>query len=171
MNIHRSTLATIITAFATLGLLGCGGSGGGGEDRPDTYAISGTVTFNGAPIEGASVTFVPVETEGKSAAGFTDAAGHYTLTTFTAGDGAVAGQYRVKISKFGQPAAPAATATTADSGFESAIPEDAGYNPDADSGDTPASNLLPAKYADANSSGFMVEVVAGENPPQDFALQ
>lgn len=45
------------------GLAGCSGSGG----SVDSVAVTGTVTFKGAPLEGATVTFSPQE-QGKRAA-------------------------------------------------------------------------------------------------------
>jgi hypothetical protein len=164
----KSLIAGPLTVALGMALAGCGESSE--PDRPETYPVTGTVTFNGAPIEGASVTFVPLAEDGKSAAGFTNATGQYTLTTFTAGDGAVAGKYRVKIAKLSQPAAPAAAAAAppASPGVE----VEAGYEPGAeDAAAPPPTSLLPAKYGDPNSSGLMVEVVGGENPPRDFKLE
>ena len=77
--------------------LGCG------SDGPATYAVSGTITFDGQPLAGVQVGFVPVEgQEGvKPARGRTDAAGEYTLNTYLkAGQdpaGATAGRYKVTV--------------------------------------------------------------------------
>lgn len=163
---NKIQFAGIFCAVLAIGVMGCGGEGD--VERPDTYPISGTVTFNGAPIEGASVSFVP-QGDGRGAAGFTDGAGKYTLTTLAAGDGAVPGQYQVKIVKFGKSAE--APTEASDTSGELGIAEDAGYNPDAeDAGEAAQKNLLPEKYADSNTSGLTVEVIAGENPPHDFKL-
>jgi hypothetical protein len=56
------------TAAATVlllacGILGCGASG------PPTYAVSGTVTFNGAAIDEGSIVFDPADGQGPSAMG------------------------------------------------------------------------------------------------------
>lgn len=72
-----------------------------GSSRPPTYPVTGTVTLKGKPLEGATVVFVPAEGAAHEAAtGTTDAAGKYKLSTYTADDGANAGEYRIKVSKF-----------------------------------------------------------------------
>lgn len=76
-----------------LTLAGCGGS-----DRPPMEKVSGTVTLDDQPIEGASVMFMPVD-GGKPAYGVTDAAGRFRLTTYDDGDGALVGDHRVTITK------------------------------------------------------------------------
>lgn len=130
-------------------------------ERPATEAVSGVVTLAGTPVEGAIVTFVPADAEGESAVGKTDASGKYTLTTWEEGDGAMAGEYNVKIVKFEAPAA------TDESGIEA--DDEGAYIPnDASSGDQ--SNLLPEKYSNPGQSGLTATVAAGTNTC-DFALE
>jgi hypothetical protein len=87
-------------------LVGCGGSD---FDAPTTHPVTGTVTYNGAPVEGAIVQFVPSLAEGgpSPASGKTDAAGMYKLrTTFTPSveeDGAMEGSYAVIVQKINLP--------------------------------------------------------------------
>jgi hypothetical protein len=59
--------------------------------------VSGTVTFDGKPLDGATVTFHPEAKDGKKATGKTDANGNYTLKTDGA-EGAAPGKHRVLIS-------------------------------------------------------------------------
>jgi len=59
--------------------------------------VQGNVTFEGKPLDGATVTFHPEAKDGKKATGKTDAEGKYTLKTDGAG-GAAPGKYRVTIS-------------------------------------------------------------------------
>jgi hypothetical protein len=61
--------------------------------------VTGTVTWQGKPLAGAAITFVPTGSDGEAASAITDAEGKYALTTWEAGDGARPGQYRVKVSK------------------------------------------------------------------------
>lgn len=74
-------------------LSGCGGGGSGG---PKTVRVSGTVTLQGKPLEGASVYFM---SEKFSGFGKTNAEGHYELV-----QGAIPGTNKVYISKLELPA-------------------------------------------------------------------
>ena len=70
---------------------GCGPGG------PVIAPVSGVVTLDGKPVEGAAVGFVAVG-DGPVANGTTDAEGRYTLTCMNQ-SGAVVGEYRVIVSK------------------------------------------------------------------------
>jgi len=85
-NTFSSGLCSVVLSFL-IALSGCGGGGGG----PKTERVSGTVTLQGKPLEGATVYFM---TEKFSGFGKTNAEGHYELV-----QGAVAGQNKVYISK------------------------------------------------------------------------
>jgi len=81
------------------------GSGGGGAP---TVSVSGTVTVDGKPLDGATVVFTPVDAakDGFAPAshGTTDASGKYTLAlTMTGKSGAIVGKHRVTIGKFEEP--------------------------------------------------------------------
>lgn len=80
------------TLAATVVISGCGRGG-----QPRTYPAEGTVTFRGVPVAEAHVRFIPQD--GPTAEGVTDASGAFELRTFQAGDGAVAGQHTVTVSK------------------------------------------------------------------------
>jgi hypothetical protein len=73
-------------------LAGCSGSKG-----PATSPVTGTVTYKGQAVDGATVVFTP--TSGRPATAITDAQGKYQLTTFAEKDGAVPGDYKVTVSK------------------------------------------------------------------------
>jgi hypothetical protein len=68
---------------------GCGGSG--------MVPVRGTVTFDGAPLEQASLAFLP-EGEGEPAHSMTKAGGAFELDTHDA-RGAKPGKYRVTVTK------------------------------------------------------------------------
>lgn len=92
--------------FPLFAVLGCGPSA---PQLPDLVPVSGTVTYDGKPLDNASVTFSPMDggKAGYGASGFTDASGKYTVET-AAGDGktkpgAVPGKYGVKISRMVKP--------------------------------------------------------------------
>src|SRR5262245_26780612 len=59
--------------------------------------VSGKVTYKGAPVEGAIVTFVP-EGSGRTATATTRASGVFSLTTVDS-PGAMPGKYKVTVDK------------------------------------------------------------------------
>lgn len=127
------------------------------------YPVSGTVTINGQPLQGATLNFLSADGS-RSAVGETDARGRYELTTFAPGDGAVPGEYRVAIMKYelmvdGAP-------------IQSDEPPDdrPGDDPFAGGPDPEPVNVLPEQYANIASSGLTATVVEGENT-FDFALE
>lgn len=138
-------------------ILGCGSSGEDVEaNRPKRIAVSGTVTLGGMPVEGATVSLHPAG-DGKGALGITDSAGKFTLGTFDKNDGAVAGDYKVTITKL----------ESASSGTQPA-PGEPGYNPNPKS--QPPKNLLPVKYADPTKSGLTATIADQARTDLDFAL-
>lgn len=100
-------MGRVTTSMATLFWLGCLlGCGGGGdvEEVPPLEKVSGSVTLDGQPVPGISVTFVPAGTaQGSGAYGQTDAEGQYTLTYRTGDPGIPEGSYVVLFSKMAQP--------------------------------------------------------------------
>ena len=75
--------------------LGCGPGG------PKLTPVSGTVTLNGSPLAGATVTFLPRDgTPGFGGVGKTDASGVYSLRgSRDDARGIPPGEYRVVLSK------------------------------------------------------------------------
>ncbi len=55
--------------------------------------------LEGAPVEGATVTFEPITSGGHRASGFTGKDGSFRLSTFSTGDGAGPGRYKVVVLK------------------------------------------------------------------------
>jgi len=85
-------------AFSVCFVLNTGCSGG----PEDTYPVQGTVTVNGAPLDGGNVQFELITAGEKTgdrytARGTIDATGHYRLGTFGEDDGATPGRYRVVV--------------------------------------------------------------------------
>ena len=78
-------------------LLAVVAAGCGGVEGPQLAPASGTVTYNGKPLEGANVSFMP--SSGPVAYGATDAKGEFTLST--GGEpGAMVGSGTVLISAY-----------------------------------------------------------------------
>ena len=78
-----------MTAFGAVMLLVASGCGG------NTVPVSGVVTLDGKPVEGAAVSFTPEKSDGVGGSyGKTDAQGRYSLKTVI-GDkaGAAAGKH------------------------------------------------------------------------------
>jgi len=118
------------------------------------------VTFNNAPLEGATVTFSPGGGSGQAAAfGVTDETGTYRLTTHDLNDGAVPSSYQVTVSK------EAGTERTPDP-----VNED-DYRPPEETERAPKAVLLvPAKYASPTSSSLMADVNDATDQKFDFKL-
>lgn len=80
--------------FVFLLLAGC-------QNRlPATYSVEGRVIFaDGRPITDAVVEFQSIPTHGQrvNARAVTDQTGHFQLTSFRTGDGALAGEHRVVV--------------------------------------------------------------------------
>jgi len=114
------------------GLAGC--------DRPGTaptVKVTGAVTYNGAPIEGVSVGFIP--DKGRPASGLTDDEGRFTLSTFRTGDGAVPGKHSVSVTE-GPPDTPPPMPGT---------PEAKMWRPPPP--------RFPRRYSDPRTSGFTAD--------------
>lgn len=118
-----------------------------------TIPVTGSITLSGAPVAGATVTFLAPK-DGRSASAITDAQGRYALTTFRRGDGALPGDYNVIVMKF-------EIITGGQTGKKYVpVPE------------TPEpKNQLPARYAQPGKSGLTATVTADAKANAfDFAL-
>ena len=155
----RFSLCVLVGAAVVVGLAGCAPTSDVGAST-----VTGTVTLNGAPVEGATVSFVPADDAGKIAAGTTDAQGKFTLTTVKAGDGAVPGAYNVAISKV-EGAVAAGGAMTEES-RQASMPG-AGRAP----APVEVKDLLPTKYKSAKDSGLTAEVKSGGGNDFTFTLE
>lgn len=83
-----------LPALVCVALLnGCGRSG------PELGYVDGTVTFDGKPVHGATLTFIPADGKGTTSTGQTDAAGHYKLMYTFRDEGVMLGTHNVKIEK------------------------------------------------------------------------
>jgi hypothetical protein len=130
-------------------LIGVSGCGGETREGPQTVKVTGTVTLDGDPVEGAHVSFRP-RTQGPPAFAVTDKRGRYQLMTFDPGDGAIAGKYDIFVEK---------EVTTGGMEFESqaaleAYIEKEGKRPPK----SKTVNELPKKYADRRTPLLEAEV-------------
>ncbi len=115
MGTGRLAQGVSFAAWLALGYLGlcsiqgCSGGGGGGGD-PNGKVVTGTVTYNGSPVEGANVTFMSANS---SAFGRTDAEGKFQLTT-ASGEKVSLGDYQISIVKKEAPPPSAASTSEAE---------------------------------------------------------
>jgi hypothetical protein len=137
-----------LVATCLVALAGCGGTKGG----PATVDVTGTVTLNGAAVDGASILFSPEigSSDGRLASqATTDSAGRFKLSTHVGGgkfkSGIVPGKYVVAITKLDTAAAKNTY--------------------------TPPKNLLPPKYADPKTSLLTADVAVGQANDFQFPLK
>ncbi len=164
----------IVGLVVIAGMVGCT-KGDSGQAK--TEKASGTVTYKGKPVEGATVTFVPDTADKPAAVARTDASGKFVLMTYDTGDGAVIGTYKVKIAKTSAPdPAAAAGAAPDDPDAAYAAMEKAGV--DVMGGGTidpskmpKAKDLIPAKYGNADTSGLIANVTKGGKNEFTFNLE
>lgn len=150
-NYLLNRMAKLTSCFAIGAVLFLQGCGGPEDTRPARNVVSGVVTYKGEPVEEAIVVFRPSEAGGQTANGRTDSEGVFTMGTFEGSDGVVAGDYTVMISKMES------------TGSSNALPEDdPNYDPNPKP-EPPPKNLLPEKYASADTSGLTVSITEGKD--------
>lgn len=143
LSSQNQRLFHAVTICACFGLVVAGCSSRSRSDkwtrlRPKTFPVQVRVVWNGEPAHDAVVVFESMR-HSAMAVGRTDAGGMCLLKTYDPGDGAVAGEHRVRIEKF------VITGTTGDGRILDA-------------------SIMPKQYADAIASGLTAEVSeAGKN--------
>ena len=135
-------------------LLGWGCSQGPEENPnwPKRVPASGTVLYQGKPVEGAEVTFTATSANSTGAAK-TDADGRFSLTTYIEGDGVVPGPQAVAIRRV----------EVIDN-----TPEDVDLSAGGVAGPQKVTWLIPEKYSNATKSGLTAEVT--ESGPNEFTF-
>lgn len=73
---------------------------GGGPKRPPLGTVRGKITYNGAPVKNAMVTFLG-DGAPRMAKGTTDDNGNYQLTSYEENDGAIIGSHVVTVMPMG----------------------------------------------------------------------
>jgi len=155
-------LTTVAAGLFVLALAGCN------PDRRYTK-VSGTITYNGQVVEGASVSFLPVSPDAEPAAGRTDASGTYTLTSVYAvkgGKGVLPGEYTVLVMKSEMPPDPLVAL------FEQGkiTSEELERRQSARMVGLRPIELLPIKYMQPGTTGLKATVEQGKDNTFDFDL-
>ena len=134
------------------------------EINRDLYTVSGTVTYNGQPVEGASVQFVKVGGS-RSSRATTDAEGRYKLGTYEDGDGAPAGEYVVIVTKREK------STETEDDIDDDQPGAEMSEEMERKQAEIPEpKSLLPAKYGNHSTTPFQKMSVTAEGP-NEFELK
>jgi len=91
-NQSSLSLKTIAAASLCLMAVGCG--------KPSLVPFRGKFTIDGKPLDRATVTLVPVGSDGgRPASGMTAADGTVVMTTYKIGDGVRPGKYKICVAK------------------------------------------------------------------------
>ncbi|MDR2117782.1 MAG: carboxypeptidase-like regulatory domain-containing protein [Planctomycetaceae bacterium] len=149
----KTKIFVLYCLFVLFNLTGCSNN-----DGPRTEYVEGTVIFNGEPLSKALVAFHPVNDTGIAATGTTNEQGIFRLTSLRGGTkdaGAVAGEYRVAISRNKDEPSSFREEESAD-GRISKIPV--------------FESLIPKKYNHPAKSGLTVTVEKKKNQFQ-FSLE
>jgi len=93
MHHMKRFVSTCCLLFLCIGLFSCGAGGSG----VPLEKVSGKVTLNGQPLEGAIIVYE--STSGVSSHGVTDAEGHYEMKSKQDEPGVPVGSYVVRIIK------------------------------------------------------------------------
>lgn len=160
-----ANLSVIVGLGALLTLVGCGSGKNIGAVK-----ATGTVTFDGKPLEGATVSFIPEGEGGRNASGLTDAQGNFRLTTLEPGDGALPGKYKVTVSKVEQDPNALPPATTQEEGMKRAAEMAAKANTRNATPAEPPKAMLPDRYGNEKTSGLSAEVKSGGENNFTFPL-
>ena len=126
---------------------------------PGTFPVSGTVTYDGKPVEGATISFIGKGSE-RPATAISKSDGKYDLYTLDT-RGALPGNYSVVVSKTEAPL----DSVNKDAGFDASGKDISMEQSAANVGKpTPkAKQLLPAKFGSASTTTLSFEVKNARN--------
>ena len=129
------------------------------------YPVSGSVTYNGKPLEKGDISFVSEDLTKNFGAGGTIVDGKYTLSTGGDQDGAAAGKYKVTIKAKEESFTKAQEAFQKESGKDNAkLPPHVTAKAQA-----AAKSFIPAGYGDTRTTTLTAEVKQESNTI-DFEL-
>ena len=159
---RSSRCFAVLAVPALLVLASCGAEDDGLGKR---YPVSGTVTYNGSPLEKGEISFVTEDMSKNFGAAGTVTNGSYKLSMGGASDGAQAGKYKVTISAKEDYSEKAQADFQKETGSTS--PKVLGNF--VAKAAAAAKSLIPAGYGDARTTTLKAEVEAKSNT-LDFNL-
>lgn len=135
----RATVFWFTMACSILVAVSSGCGGGVPDYAKDLVDVTGKVTVDDRPIEGAVITFVAQTGPSRSSSAVTDAEGNYVMETLPAGPGVLPGSYTVVISKL-------------------EMPDGSSVPPDVPPMDVGATEKLPDQFSSFASPSLSAEV-------------
>ena len=152
---------SMLAVPALLVMASCGTDDGLGK----RYPVSGTVTYNGNPLEKGEINFVTEDLTKNFGASSIITKGTYTLSTGGNGDGAQAGKYKVTITSKED------FVTKAQADFQKETGKDNPKFPPhyTAKAEAAAKSLIPAGYGDPRTTNLTAEVKEKSNT-LDFKL-
>lgn len=90
VKVGWKTIYVSLLGTALCGAAGCS------DGKPTRVPVSGTVLIDGKPLAMGSIQFVP--DGARASGGGIDNQGHFVLTCYSPGDGAVVGKHKVRIT-------------------------------------------------------------------------
>lgn len=168
----REALGGLCVIPLVVTFLGCGD----GSGLPPRYPVSGTVTYNGKPLERGNVNFTPTDSANGRAASGAISDGQYSLMTHHPGDGALPGSYKVSIvAKETDPSKVAVKVKTGRKGELTEAQKQAialqFQQLSIGKAAAAAKHLVPAHYSSPETSGLTFEVKATSSNTANFELK
>jgi len=138
---------SLLVALLCFALVGCGGAEDAAKKaRPKTVNAVGSITYNGQPLDFASILLESQTSGGTAAMCRSDADGKFSLDAFPPDRGAVPGMYRVSVKK----TEPAKEQVFDPSNHDAPIAEET----------TGPKSLIPPEFGEFDTSGLTLEVPA-----------
>jgi hypothetical protein len=147
----RFTIYLLLMSLVPFVLVGCGGSG-----RPPLGEVTGTVSYNGQPLQSGTIVF---EVDGARPSTGKIVNGQITeVTTYDPNDGVPVGLARIAVF-----AVDGSGASPGPAPAETPAGDPDSYKPGANYMDAGSRPLIPAKYNDPSSSGLTWQIEEDEN--------
>jgi hypothetical protein len=141
----------VVASLACIVLAGCGPKG------PPKGVLAGTITYNGQPVNGATLTLEPASGTGTPLNIPVAQDGTFRVASVLAGD------YKITVQGSAGFAGPSTKGMSEDKKAE--------MQGKVDAMKTPATIAFPRKYMDKKTTDLTCKVVTGENPPLKLELK